>query len=139
MELKKLLTVVGISLMTAVVLPLVAQDGRTMPQIMKEIGGSVGETKKAFEGGNKEAVASNGEKLEKLFKEVEVFFAKRGGADDAVESAKTAQAFAKELNGEATSGTKQGAQTALGKVSGSCKGCHDAHREKLPDGGYKIK
>jgi cytochrome c556 len=137
---KRLLTVAGILLLSAVVPPLVAQDGRPFSQIMKEVGGSVGEIKKAFEGqGNKEAVASGAEKLERLFKEVEVFFADRGGAADAVEFAKISQSAAKELAGEATSGTKPGAQAALAKVSGSCQGCHDAHREKLPEGGYKIK
>ena len=137
---RRILLVVGISLVSALVLPIVAQEGRPFSQVMKEIGGSVGEVKKAFDGqGNKEAVASGGEKLEGLFKEVQVFFVKRGGADDAVESAKNAQAAAKELATEATSGTKPGAQAAFAKVSGSCKGCHEAHREKLPEGGYKIK
>jgi len=137
---KRILTVVRVSLLAAAVMPLVAQEGRPFNQIMKEVGGSVGEVKKAFEGqGNKDAVASGAEKLERLFKEVEVFFANRGGAADAVEFAKVSQSAAKELLGEATSGTKQGAQAAFAKVSGSCQGCHDAHREKLPEGGYKIK
>jgi cytochrome c556 len=134
----RILTVVGISLLSAAVLPLIAQEGRPFSQVMKEINGSVGEVKKAFEGGNKEAVAGGGQKLEALFKEVEVFFAQKSTAD-AVEAAKNAQAAAKELMGEATSGTKVGAQAAFAKVTGSCKGCHDAHREKLPEGGFKIK
>ena len=134
---KRIFTVVGCSLFC---LPLVAQEGRPFPQIMKEVGGAVGEVQKNFEGqGNKEAVASGAEKLERLFKEVEVFFAKRGGAADAVEFAKISQSAARELLGEATSGTKPGAQAAFAKVSGSCQGCHDAHRESLPEGGYKIK
>ena len=132
-----ILSVVGIALLSAAVLPLVAED-RPFSQIMKEVNGSVGEVKKAFDGGNKEAVANGGQKLEALFKEVEVFFAQKSTAD-AVEFAKNAQAGAKELLGEATSGTKAGAQAAFAKVTGSCKGCHDAHREKLPDGGFKIK
>ena len=133
-----ILSVVGIALLSAAVLPLVAQEGRSFSQIMKEVNGSVGEVKKAFDGGNKEAVASGGQKLEALFKEVEVFFAQKSTAD-AVEFAKNAQAGAKELLGEATSGTKAGAQAAFAKVTGSCKGCHDAHREKTPEGGFKIK
>ena len=44
------------------VLPLVAQEGRPFSQIMKEVGGSVGEVKKGLEGrGNKDAVASGAE------------------------------------------------------------------------------
>ncbi len=136
---KRNLTVVGIALLSAATLPLMAQEGRPMPQIMKEIGGSVGVVKKAFDGQpDKQAVADAGEKLERLFKEVEVFFEKRGTAD-AVESSKNAEMAAKELHTQATSGTKATAQEAFGKVTGSCKGCHEAHREKLSDGTYKIK
>jgi cytochrome c556 len=134
----KILSIVGISLLSAAVLPLVAQEGRPFSQIMKEVNGSVGEVKKAFEDGNKEAVAGGGQKLEALFKEVEVFFTQKSAAD-AVEFAKNVQASAKELLSEATSGTKAGAQAAFAKVTGSCKGCHDAHREKTPEGGFKIK
>ena len=47
---KRILTVVGVSLLSVVILPLVAQEGRPFNQIMKEVGGSVGEVKKAFEG-----------------------------------------------------------------------------------------
>ncbi len=53
----KILSVVGISLLSAAVLPLMAQEGRPFSQIMKEVNGSVGEVKKAFEDGNKDAVA----------------------------------------------------------------------------------
>ena len=83
-------------------------------------------------------MASGGEKLQALFKEVEEFFTKRDAAD-AIESAKSAQAAAKELNSQAVSETKVGAEAAFAKINGSCKGCHDAHREELPEGGYKIK
>jgi len=117
---------------------LSAQDGRPFSQVMKEIAGASGQVKKAFEDGAKDEVASGGAKLQSLFKEVEVFFSQRNAAD-AVESARSAQAAAKEVNSEAVSGTKDGAQKAFAKVSGSCKGCHDAHREKLSDGTYKIK
>src|SRR5205085_603124 len=94
-----------------------------------EVNGSVGEVKKAFEDGKKDAVASGGQKLEALFKEVEVFFTQKSAAD-AVEFAKNVQVAAKELLSEATSGTKAGAQAAFAKITGACKGCHDAHREK---------
>ena len=132
---KRTLTMMGVSL---VAMAVFAQDDRPFSQVMKEIGGATGQVKKAFESGAKEEVASGGEKLQSLFKEVEVFFTKRAAAD-AIESAKSAQAAAKELNSEAVSGTKHGAEAAFAKISGSCKGCHDAHREKLPEGGYKIK
>jgi hypothetical protein len=110
-----------------------------MPEIMKEIGASVGSVKKAFDGKpDKQVVADAGEKLAKLFKETEMFFEKRGTAD-AVESSKNAVMASKELHTQAMSGTKASAQEAFGKVTGSCKGCHEAHREKLSDGTYKIK
>ena len=125
----------GVSL---VAMTAFGQDGRPFSQVMKEIGGATGQVKKAFENGAKEDMASGGEKLQALFKEVEEFFTKRDAAD-AIESAKSAQAAAKELNSQAVSETKVGAEAAFAKINGSCKGCHDAHREELPEGGYKIK
>ncbi|MEP6537208.1 MAG: cytochrome c, partial [Bryobacteraceae bacterium] len=39
----------------------------------------------------------------------------------------------------AASGDAEGAAAAFKGVTGSCKGCHEAKREKLPDGSYKFK
>ena len=119
----------------AIVLPVFAQEEAKFSQTMKDIASASTQVKKALDAKtSQEDVANGGQKLETLYKDVELFFTKRGMAD-AVEITKTGQAAAKEL------GTPSGAdaQAALGRLNGTCKTCHAAHREKLPEGGYKIK
>ena len=135
---KKLFAAFGISLLATAALPLFGEDGRAFSQVMKDIQGASAQVKKGFESGAKDDVASGGEKLHTLYKEVEVFWAKRGAAD-AIESTKTGIDAAKAITSEANTGSKEGAQTAFSKLNGTCKSCHEAHREKLSDGTYKIK
>ena len=58
---------------------------------------------------------------------------------DAVTMAKEIADLAKELKMAADAGHAEHVQEVFGKMGGKCKGCHDVHREKLPDGKYKIK
>jgi cytochrome c556 len=133
---QKILTLGGIALLATAGLSLFGQEGRPYSQIMKEIAGANGQVKKALDAQtSKQDVAYGGQKLVALFKEVEEFWTKRGGAADAVEAAQHAQAAAKEL---ANPASIPDAKAALGKLNDTCKGCHAAHREK-GEGGFKIK
>ena len=133
---KNFLALGGIALLFTAGLSLFGQEGRPYSQIMKEIAGANGQVKKALDAQtSKEDVAAGGQKLVALFKEVEDFWTKRGGAADAVESAQNAQAAAKEL---ADPASIPAAKAAQGKLNDTCKGCHAAHREKA-EGGFKIK
>ena len=126
----------GIALLFTACLSLLGQEGRPYSQIMKEIAGANGQVKKALDAQtSREDVASGGAKLVALFKEVEEFWTKRGGAPDAIDAARNAQAAAKEL---ANPANIPAAQAALAKLNDTCKGCHAAHREKT-EGGFKIK
>ena len=122
---KNLLTLGGIALLFTAGLSLFGQE-RPYSQIMKEIAGANGQVKKALDAQTpKEDVVSGGQKLTALFKEVEEFWTKRGGAADAVESSQRAQAAAKEL---ANPVSIADAKVAQGKLNDTCKGCHAAHR-----------
>jgi len=46
---------------------------------------------------------------------------------------------ANELAKVAAAGDVAVVKAQLGKLQGTCKGCHQAHREKLDSGKYKIK
>ncbi|HEY7446400.1 MAG TPA: hypothetical protein VH701_28515, partial [Vicinamibacterales bacterium] len=60
-------------------------------------------------------------------------------AEDAIASARTAVAAA----GNAAKAAAANNMTALAEatkvLNGTCMGCHNAHRERLPDGTYRIK
>jgi cytochrome c556 len=104
---------------------------------MKTIMGNMGATRKGIEAKSPEAAVSAG-KVAEAFDKVHGFWTAKG-ADDAVQSAQTAKAAALETAKLVQSGDFEKAGQSFGTVGGSCKGCHDAHREKAADGSWKIK
>jgi cytochrome c556 len=105
---------------------------------MKKTGGTVGKLRKEVEAKAYPDVAKDATALAEVFKNVEGYFAK-SHTEDAVSMAQAAQTLAKQLADAASSGNADGVTAGLKGVQGSCAGCHGTHREKLPEGGYKIK
>ena len=105
---------------------------------MKQVGATMGKLKKGLDGKMLHEAAGDGEKMQALFKDAEAIFAGMKMAD-AVEMAKAAQSAAGEIVSAGHAGNAEGASAAFGKLGGTCKGCHDVHREKLQDGSYKLK
>jgi cytochrome c556 len=105
---------------------------------MKKTGGTVGKLKKEVEAKAFPDVAKDAAALADVFKDVEGYFAK-SHTDDAVAMAQASQAVAKQLADAANAGNADAVASTLKGVQASCAGCHAAHREKLPEGGYKIK
>ena len=83
-------------------------------------------------------VASDAQKLEGIFKQVEAFWQGRNTAD-AVNFAKQAQAAAAAISRTAAAGNLDQAGTEVKNLQGTCGGCHMAHRERTPEGAFKIK
>lgn len=105
---------------------------------MKKTGGTVGKLRKEVEAKAFTDVATDATALAEVFKSVEGYFAK-SHTDDAVAMAQASQAVAKQLADAASAGNADAVASTLKGVQASCAGCHAAHREKLPEGGYKIK
>ena len=87
---------------------------------------------------NWNGAAADAAKLKTLFQETESFWEKKNAAD-AVSAAKAGVAAATELETAAKAGNAEGVVTAQKSLNGTCKTCHDAHRERLPDGSSEIK
>ena len=115
-----------------------AQDEDAYRGWMKAAPPAVGGIRKNLEAKSMEAVIDDAKKLEHIFGQSAEFWTKKGGADAAGWS-KDAQAAAAKVASAAAAGDAEGAAAAFKTVTGSCKGCHEAHREKLADGSYKIK
>lgn len=64
---------------------------------------------------------------------------RQAGAADAVKISIAGKAAAMELANAAHSGDAAKATEAYAKLGETCGGCHQSHREKLPDGTYLIK
>ena len=60
-------------------------------------------------------------------------------AQDAVDMNKAARAAAMNVAAAAAKNDAAATADAVKALQGTCKACHDAHREQLPDKTYKIK
>jgi cytochrome c556 len=115
-----------------------ADDQADFVTWMKTTGGTMGKLKKEIDAKAFPDVATDAATLQDVFKHVEDYFAKTS-TDDAVKMAQTAGAASKKLAAAAGASDADGAAAGLKAIQGTCGGCHMAHREKLPEGGYKIK
>ena len=132
-----------ISLFVAVLLAgatlcCMGEADKSLEPLMKDVLSSFSSLKKNLEAKNSAESEKNSKKLEGLFKDVEKFWAARK-TKDAVDFSKDAQKGAAEVAKEAKAGNFEKALATYGDIGKNCQGCHTAHREKLPEGGFKIK
>ena len=132
---RKLIAVFAVTIFSAALYPLAAA---TLEDTMKQVGATMGKLKKGLDGKMLHEAAGDAEKMQALMKDAEAIFAGMKMAD-AVEMSKAAQSAAGDIMSAGHGGNAEGASAAFVKLGGTCKGCHDAHREKLQDGSYKLK
>jgi cytochrome c556 len=84
-----------------------------------------------------QAVAA-GEKLGSVYENMIPFWRQRMAAD-AVKWSEEGKSAAVMFASAASADDGEKAAAALKTIGGTCKSCHDAHREKTPEGKYKIK
>lgn len=100
-------------------------------QWMKEQGELSGKIRKGVD------LEASAKRMAALYKEVEGFWAKRSavGASSTKEGHAAALALAKAAAGN----DQAGVAAASKQLGGTCRSCHDAHREKISDTEYKIR
>lgn len=99
--------------------------------LMKDIGGLNGKIRKG------EDVPANAKLLAAAGKQVEAFWGKR--SEIGLKSSQELIAGANEMATAAANNNAEGVAAAGKKVGGSCRSCHDQHREKVAENVYKIK
>lgn len=129
--------VVLTTLTALLVVGALAQSEGEYQTWMKTIGSTVGDLNKNIAAKNGAAAASDAEKLEATFKEVEGFWKQRG-AEDAVTFAMNAQTDAAAIGKAASADNMDDAAAQVKKLQANCGGCHKAHREGTR-GSYTIK
>lgn len=112
--------------------------GRPYDALMKEVGAVCGSLKKNLDAKNDPAAADDAKKLQALYKEVHSFWKEKKAATG-MDQAKAGTTALAAVAKAAKAGKNDEAQTAFKNVLGTCKGCHEAHREKGSDGKWKIK
>lgn len=81
-----------------------------------------------------EDVAASAKALAVIYKDVAAYWGKRDPA-----AGKTAEDVVNAATALAAAGNPEEAQAQQKIIGGACRSCHNAHRERLPDGSYKIK
>ncbi len=134
----KLIIVLLLGSCFTLALALPSQDEKEYEGWMKTTGANVGSLRKNLEGKMNEGAAQDAQKLAETFKKVEGFWQARK-TEDAVKWAQQAQTAANEIAAAAKGGDSEKAGASLKTLMSACSACHTAHRERLPEGGYKIK
>ena len=116
---------------------LVAQDNGPIEDWMKSTNQSVQALRKMEKKTGPEVV-DHAEKIGAAYENMIGFWRQRN-ADDAVKISEAGKAAAAELASAAKADNAEGAAAAFAKVGSSCMPCHAAHRERTPEGKYKIK
>ena len=131
-------TYVVVVIATVLVVGALAQSESDFQTWMKSNPATMGSLNKAIAAKDGAAVTENAQKMEATFKQVEDFFKKRGGADDAVSFAAKAQSAAAAVAKDASAGNFDQATADVKSLQSNCGGCHMAHREGSA-GAFKIK
>ncbi len=106
--------------------------------VMKEVGSTNGTLGKAITSGVAADAATASARLETLFKDVHAYWAAKK-VDDATTAAAAAGAAAQAISKAVAANDMTAAGEARTKLGAQCMACHTAHREKMPEGGWKMK
>ena len=135
---RKVSVLIGICMLVALALTLIAQAPTDLSPIMKDVAATQNKLRMDMMGGNAADVAADAQKLQQDFTQAQGFF-KAMKAQDAVDMAKMNVDRAGEIAKAAKANNLDAAKAPAGDLQKSCKACHDVHREQLPDKTYKFK
>ena len=129
---------VFVAMSVVIVVGALAQSESDFQNWMKSNPVSMGSLNKNIAAKDGAAATADAQKLEATFKQVEDFWKKRGGADDAVDFAAKAETAAAAIAKDASAGNFDQAAADVKSLQANCAGCHKTHREGAP-GSFKIK
>ena len=115
-----------------------AHDHEEFQATMKAIASNFSGLRNTIDAKQAPETAAAAEKLVPLFKKVQEH-CEEHKMQDGITWAKTGREAAEHLADVAKAGDWDKAAAELKTIGGTCQSCHTAHREKLPDGTYKMK
>ena len=115
-----------------------AMDEKQFQKQMKQVGKVSKDFKGNFESKNAAAIEKDATAAAEAYKAMTAFWKARK-TDDAAKWSDQSSAAASATAAAAKAGDWDKVKASWGAVNRNCRECHDAHRQKLPDGGYKIK
>ena len=105
---------------------------------MKEIGQLNGVLNKSVKGGDAAEAGKAAARLEVLFKNIHSYWAAKK-IEDATTASQNVVTSLQGVQKALASNDMAAAETARAAIGANCMSCHTAHREKLPEGGFRIK
>jgi cytochrome c556 len=124
--------VAGIALAVFAIAAPVEDPPEAHVKVMKDLGKQFGSIRKGVD------VEQNATAMAESMKEVGAFWKDRG-SELAMKSCKESRDGALAVAKAAKEGDEAGQKAGMKMIGGGCKGCHDAHREKVGENAYKIK
>ena len=115
-----------------------AQGHEELNAAMKTAGAANGSLRKSIAVKDGAETAATAEKLAAAFKPMQAHFEEHK-MEDGIKFAATVNKASMNLAAAAKAGEWDKASDELKTIGAQCQGCHAAHREKLPDGSYKMK
>ena len=117
---------------------VLAQSDADYQGLMKDMAATSAKARKAIMEKNGADLALQADRLEGVFKQAGAFWAKRRGADDAVEIARKGETAAHDLGAAAKAKDAGKMASSMQTINQTCVGCHMAHRDGTA-GAYTIK
>lgn len=114
-----------------------AQDEADLAKWMKATNAEMGAIRKADPKTGPD-VAASADKIAVVYDQSKGFWEKRN-VPDAVQWTEEGKEAAMTMSAAAKANDSEKVMASMKILGGTCKSCHDAHREKLADGTYKIK
>lgn len=135
----KLLTTLLATAFAVISLPAAdAADEKVFVKHMKQVGKANKDFKTNLEARNAAAIEKDATATAESYAVMAAFF-KAHKTDDAVKWSDDSTEAARATAAAAKARDWEKVKSSWGAVGKNCKACHDKYREKLEDGGYKIK
>jgi cytochrome c556 len=131
----------SLMVMTAVLGPSVIANEKPTAEfqgVMKSNGATAGALRMHIMAKDYDGIAMDAATLKGNFAKIEAFWTAKK-VDDAIGFAKAGGKSAAELEAAAKAKSDERIAAASMATTGSCGGCHMAHRERLPDMTFEIK
>ena len=125
-------------LATAIAATLWAEVDADYQAAMKGAAGAVGRLKKDIDAKSAPDAAKDAQEVADNFRKMGGYW-KAHSVDDAMQLCKEGRAAAVAVSKAAAAGNMDEAAAQFKTLTGTCAGCHHAHRDKAADGSYSIK
>jgi cytochrome c556 len=123
---------------TTVLAPAETLTDEGFQKLMKEVGAATKRFKNEMVAKDTTGLTKDATRIADIYKQMAPFWTARK-AEDAAKWSQDSSAAAMALAADAKKGDWTAVRSGTQAVFKNCKSCHDTYREKLPDGGYKIK